>query len=191
MKNKSKSGRTYHHSLSPNSVETRSSSLPDEQLEDEVLEMNQAVKLKGRILTLPIIFLILGALMINSSGDFEMGDLEADTRSVKIDSSGDITLGVLNADTLEVDIDSSGNLDIAGGQVETQNITIDSSGSYTAQDLESAETEVRLNSSGSATIWVQDYLKANLSSSGDLSYRGSPSVDATTTGSGEVTQIGE
>lgn len=153
----------------------------------------------------------LDTIMINSSGDIEMGDLEADTLTVEIDSSGDVTLGMVNANkltvqidssgdvtlggvianTLDIDIDSSGNLDIAGGQVEAQNITIDSSGNYAAQDLESAEAEVRLTSNGSVTIWVQDYLRANLSSSGDLRYRGNPTVDATTTSSGNVTQIGE
>ena len=50
---------------------------------------------------------------------------------------------------------------------------------------------MRLNSTGSATIWVHDHLKANLSSSGDLRYLGNPTVDATTTSSGDVTQIGE
>jgi hypothetical protein len=69
-------------------------------------------------------------------------------------------------------------------------LCISSSGNYAAQDLESDEATVRLNSSGSATIWVQDNLKANLSSSGDLRYRGNPTVDATTS-SGDVTQIGE
>jgi hypothetical protein len=131
------------------------------------------------------------SINISSSGDLEMGDLEADTLTAKISSSGDVTMGVLNADTLDVDISSSGNLDIAGGQVKTQNVTISSSGKYTARDLASAEADVRLSSDGSATIWVSDYLKANLSSSGDLRYRGNPTVDATTTSSGDVTQIGE
>jgi hypothetical protein len=131
------------------------------------------------------------SINISSSGDLEMGDLEADSLTVRISSSGDVTMGVLDANTLEVDISSSGNLTIASGQVKTQNITISSSGNYTAQDLESDEAVVRLSSSGSATIWVQDYLKANLSSSGDLRYRGNPTVDATTTSSGDVIQIGE
>jgi hypothetical protein len=131
------------------------------------------------------------SINISSSGDLQMGDLEAEALTVKISSSGDVTMGVLNADTLEVDISSTGNLDIGGGQVKTQNITISSSGNYTAQDLASDEAEVRLNSSGSATIWVQDYLKAILSSSGDLRYRGNPTVDATTTSSGDIIQIGE
>jgi hypothetical protein len=131
------------------------------------------------------------SINISSSGDLEMGDLEADSLTVRISSSGDVTMGVLDANTLEVDISSSGNLTIASGQVKTQNITISSSGNYTAQDLESDEAVVRFSSSGSATIWVQDYLKANLSSSGDLRYRGNPTVDATTTSSGDVIQIGE
>jgi hypothetical protein len=128
---------------------------------------------------------------ISSSGDLEMGDLEADSLTVRISSSGDVTMGVLDANTLEVDISSSGNLTIASGQVKTQNITISSSGNYTAQDLESDEAVVRLSSSGSATIWVQDHLKANLSSSGDLRYRGNPTLDATTNSSGDVIQISE
>lgn len=48
---------------------------------------------------------------------------------------------------------------------------------------------MRLNSKGFATIWVRDYLKANLGSSGDLRYHGNPSADATTTFVGNVSQI--
>jgi hypothetical protein len=131
------------------------------------------------------------SITIASTGDLEMGDLEADTLTVKTSSSGDVTMGKLNADTLEVNISSTGDLDIAGGEVKTQQVTITSSGRYTAQDLASEEADVRLTSSGSATIWVQDNLKASLSSSGDLRYRGDPTVDATTTSSGDVTPIGE
>jgi hypothetical protein len=131
------------------------------------------------------------SITIDSSGDLEMGDLEADTLNVRISSSGDVRMGTLNASSLDVDINSSGSLDIAGGEVKTQDITISSSGRYTAQDMASDEAEVRLSSSGSATIWVRDRLRANLSSSGDLRYRGNPTVDATTNSSGDVIKIGE
>jgi hypothetical protein len=133
----------------------------------------------------------LEAIVITSSGDIQAPDLEAERFSITINSSGDLEMGMLNADTLEVDIGSSGDLDIAGGEVKTQNVIISSSGNYTAQDLESTEVEVRLNSSGSATIWVHDHLKAILSSSGDLRYRGDPTLDATTSSSGDVIQISE
>jgi hypothetical protein len=133
----------------------------------------------------------LDTIVITSSGDIQASDLEAGRFSITIDSSGNLEIGMLKADTLEVDIGSSGDLDIGGGQVEMQNVNINSSGNYRAQDLESTEAEVRLNSNGSATIWVHDYLRATLSSSGDLRYRGDPEVDATTSSSGDVIQIGE
>jgi len=128
---------------------------------------------------------------IHSSGNLEMGDLQAGTLTVNITSSGNVTMGTLNADTLEVDISSSGNLKIAGGEVGRQTITISSSGEYTAQDLQSTEADVRLSSSGSATIRVRDRLRANLSSSGEVRYAGSPTVDVTATSSGNVVPIGE
>ncbi len=131
------------------------------------------------------------SVIISSSGDLQMRDLEADILSVDINSSGDMIMGTLHANTLDVDINSSGHLNIAGGQVETQNVIISSSGDYDARDLESDEAEVRISSNGSATIRVNDHLKANLSSSGDLYYIGSPTVDVRTTSSGDVEQIGE
>jgi len=131
------------------------------------------------------------SINISSSGDLEIGDLEADTLTVKISSSGDVTLGELNADTLEIDIDSTGNLDITGGEVKSQDINISSTGKYAAEELVSDEADVRINSTGSVTIWVLDQLKANLGSSGDLRYRGNPTVDATTNSSGDVIHIGE
>ncbi len=131
------------------------------------------------------------SITIASTGNLEMGNLETETLTVKISSSGNVTIGVLNANTLEVDIGSTGNLDIAGGQIKTQNITINSSGKYTAEDLKSEEADVTLNSTGSATILVQDNLKAILKSTGDLSYRGDPIVDATTNSTGEIIRIRE
>lgn len=114
-----------------------------------------------------------------------------DLDTIVISSSGDIKIANLETDSLEVDINSSGSLDIAGGVVNSQDITISSSGSYTAQDLACNEAEVRINSSGSATIWVIDNLEVILNSSGDLRYRGNPTVNASTNSSGRVIQIDE
>jgi hypothetical protein len=133
----------------------------------------------------------LDTIQITSAGNIEAPDLVAEEFSLTISSAGDLKMGELNADTLEVDIGSTGNLDIAGGEVKSQNITIGSTGNYAAQDLASDEAEVRLRSTGSATIWVRDQLQANLSSSGDLRYRGDPTVDATTSSTGEVIPIGD
>ncbi len=131
------------------------------------------------------------SITVSSSGNLDMGGLVADRLTVVISSSGNVTMGELEADTLDVNLSSSGNLDISSGQVDLQNVTISSSGNYTAQNLESSEAEARLDSNGNATIWVRDHLKAVLNSSGNLRYRGDPTVDATTNSSGEVRKIGE
>lgn len=131
------------------------------------------------------------SIVVASSGDLIMGDLETDMLDVKISSSGTVTIGELTADAIDVDLSSSGDMNIAGGTVDTQEITINSSGRYTAEGLTSDRAEVRLNSSGSARIWVREQLTARLSSSGDLTYRGTPEVDATTSSSGNVIRTGE
>jgi hypothetical protein len=132
------------------------------------------------------------SIAMDGPGYLNMGELNADTVEVNVDSSGNLTIGELNADTLEVNIDSSGNVDISGGEVKTQNITINSGGSYIAPDLVSGEAEVLINSSGSVTIWVRETLTAVLTSTGDLNYRGNPTVDANTNLSlGKVNQISD
>lgn len=133
----------------------------------------------------------LDTIEISSAGNIEASDLAAEDFSIKISSTGDLSMGELNANSLEIDMSSTGKLDIAGGAVESQNIDISSTGSYSAEELASSEADVRLSSTGSATIWVSDNLKANLSSSGDLRYRGNPTVEATTSSTGDVIPIGE
>jgi hypothetical protein len=131
----------------------------------------------------------LESIEITSSGDIEAPNLEADEFVIKISSSGNLVMDELEANSLEVTLSSSGNLDIAGGEVSSQTIKISSSGNYNAEDLESEDAEVKLTSSGSASIWVKNSLTADLNSSGDLRYRGNPSVDSDISSSGEVIQI--
>ena len=126
-----------------------------------------------------------------SSGGVEIASLEADTLTAKLYSSGNVKIGRLNARALNAEISSAGNLYIGGGEVESQNVSLNSSGNYAAGDLLSSKAGIQLNSAGSATIRVIDSLKAILNSSGDLSYLGDPTVDATTRSSGKIIQIGQ
>ena len=129
------------------------------------------------------------SVSLSSSGDLRMGDLDAERVEFRLSSSGDLSLGNLRADSLDVRISSSGDLRITGGSVEKQTIEISSSGDYEAQDLESVQADARLSSSGNARIRASDYLRARLSSSGDLHYAGSPEVDRTEGSSGNVQPI--
>lgn len=133
----------------------------------------------------------LNSIVISSSGDVDVGDLQSESFSVKINSSGDISIGSLDCSSLRVEISSSGDLEILGGQVQQQDITISSSGEYSARDLQSVEAEVSITSSGTATIRVSDHLSGRLSSSGDIRYIGNPEVNVSTTSSGRTVQIND
>ena len=130
-------------------------------------------------------------IRLSSSGDLQMGDLDAQSLSVGISSSGRVVMGTLKASTLEVNMSSAGDLPIAGGRVDDQDVDISSSGDYVAESLASTNAKVRLTSSGSATIRVGETLQASLSSSGNLSYYGDPTVDVYTSSSGDVIRLGD
>ena len=119
----------------------------------------------------------------------EAGDLDADTIEARTGSSGDMTVGNVRAQDHDVRLSSSGNLTLAGGEVAKQTAVISGSGIHRGDDPESSEADVRLSSSGSATIRVIDYLRAHLSSTGELRYSGDPEVDKAESSSGDAERI--
>ena len=133
----------------------------------------------------------LDTIHVSSSGDIEAPALTATHFDVGISSSGSITIDSLQAETLRVEISSSGSLAILAGAVPEQDISISSSGAYDARNVESQEIDVRLSSSGSATVRVAGILKADLSSSGNVYYLGSPQLRVETSSSGKAIPAGD
>lgn len=133
----------------------------------------------------------LDALSTSSSGRIDAAALTASSLGVRISSGGDVNLEGLTGDKLDVAISSSGDLSIRGGKVKSQTVSLSSSGGYEAGDLRTEVAEVRISSSGSATIWVTNQLTADLGSSGNLRYYGTPQVTQKTSSSGKVIGLGE
>jgi len=133
----------------------------------------------------------LESIKVTSVGVVFAPALTADEFSVTIASTGKVSIPELTAEQLTVDISSTGNLDIDGGIVKYQDIKLSSSGNYNAEDLASEEAKVNISRTGSATIWVENTLSVKLNSTGDLYYRGDPTVDQTTNSTGNVNRITE
>jgi hypothetical protein len=133
----------------------------------------------------------LDRLSITSSGDIDAPALEGESFTAHSSSSGDMLIAGLTADNLIVEISSSGGIEIQDGQVGHQEVNISSSGNYEAGDLQSESAVIDLSSSGNATVWVTDRLDANLSSSGDVYYYGSPGISQTASSSGRVVDRGD
>jgi hypothetical protein len=131
----------------------------------------------------------IAALVMNSSGSFGAGRIDADGLRITINSSGSVSIGSLSARTLDVLINSSGSVTVAGS-VDGQSLRSNSSGEYRAADLASREASIVLQSSGQATVRVSERLDGRISSSGSVRYHGNPSkVSVSATSSGRLVKL--
>jgi Putative auto-transporter adhesin, head GIN domain len=92
----------------------------------------------------------------------------------------------LNAPSVDVDITGSGHADIVG---ETKNLDVQISGSGKARcyNLLSENTTVDVTGSGDADVYASVKLNAQVSGSGNISYKGAATqIKKDITGSGEV-----
>ncbi len=81
----------------------------------------------------------------------------------------------------------SGNLNLSG-KADEAIITLSGSGNVKTVDLQTQDAQVVISGSGNAYIAVADNLNVTGIGSGDVHYKGNPSVDITTIGSGKLIQ---
>jgi len=127
----------------------------------------------------------LKSLTGKNSGDVNITEVYTDSFSVRITGSGSVHIGKLYAQHLEIELTSSGNLTIDSGEAEEQLVKLSSSGEYNGKNVACKTAYVELTSSGDATLNVLEVLTADLSSSGNVYYLGSPKVvynDSSSTG---------
>lgn len=111
----------------------------------------------------------------------------ADQLSLDLSGSGRITLD-LEATALRSDLSGAGDI-VLMGTAQRQVVRISGSGDYQALDLIADDCGVSVSGSGQAEVYVNGRLEANLSGSGEVRYRGTPTaVHAEVSGSGEVTE---
>ncbi len=122
-------------------------------------------------------------IILSGSGriDFATNSNEIDLR---VNGSGDIVLDV-EGNSMDTDISGSGLVSVQG-EVNEQQLRVSGSGDYRAFDLLSREGDIRIQGSGSARVYVTEFLRANITGSGDIRYRGNPSLDVSVSGSGRV-----
>lgn len=128
----------------------------------------------------------LDKVVIAGSGDIkgEGAFPGLDNLELIIAGSGNMDFD-LDSKNLRLVISGSGNFDLSG-QSETLDIVVAGSGNIRAFDLETDRAEFQMAGSGGAKLSVANYLKATITGSGSVIYRGTPQTDIRITGSGEV-----
>lgn len=130
----------------------------------------------------------IDAVSMSGSGDI-VGKKTIKTSNFKtsMSGSGDITLDV-DTDSMTASMSGSGDMNLSGS---TRNFeaTISGSGDIKAYELEADTVEATVSGSADIKVTAKEMLKARVSGSGDISYRGNPKkVDTKTSGSGDISK---
>ena len=124
---------------------------------------------------------------MSGSGNVEAdGTLSGDKMAISISGSGDFDLDNIKYSDLSVGISGSGDVDLAGS-VESVDLTISGSGNLKAESLKAQKARCTVSGSGNISLNVSKELDATISGSGDISYSGKPaSVRTRVSGSGDI-----
>ncbi|MFY0644984.1 MAG: DUF2807 domain-containing protein [Bacteroidia bacterium] len=131
----------------------------------------------------------LSKVILSGSGDIEIGDFNnQEGLDVLIAGSGNIYLNSFNnATSLNSAINGSGNILFNKDfSVPHHNVSIYGSGEYKAYKVSSKNAKVTLSGSGNCFLNVNSFLDVKLHGSGNVHYRGTPKVNFSIDGSGQV-----
>ena len=127
-------------------------------------------------------------ISISGSGDvIAREEMDLDDLDISISGSGDIRIDSLRVNDISTSISGSGDVRLT--TLDTANyqyISISGSGEVSAFDAPVKESDIRISGSGGCKVHAIDRLNIKISGSGDVVYKGTPSITQTTSGSGTI-----
>jgi hypothetical protein len=106
--------------------------------------------------------------------------------TIDIAGSSDIgSIGAFRFDDILVNISGSGNINLTGS-AKKLNMRVSGSGDFNGFDMPIDTARLNITGSGSAQLNVSKILDVTISGSGDVIYKGDPSVSSNIKGSGRV-----
>ena len=136
------------------------------------------------IITIP--YESVNSVSLSGSGDvWNEGTISESNLNVSLSGSGDVVLNI-DSESVKGSISGSGYLTLKGKTVNLDaNVT--GSGDFHGFDLNSTNTDVSVTGSGDADVVCNGMLKARVTGSGDIEYRGNPTKEDTKViGSGSI-----
>jgi hypothetical protein len=131
---------------------------------------------------------VISEISISGSGRIEMPDtINVPTFKINISGSGKID-GNIECDNFSAKIGGSGNINISGNS-EDADINISGSGDFNGSEFKVKNYTINISGSGKADVFVEDFLTARISGSGDISFRGNAKFNFRSSGSGGLIRI--
>lgn len=130
----------------------------------------------------------INEIKINGFGSINSLEvIAAENLSLAIAGSGAINF-ILDVTELDLVLSGSGEANLKG-KADRQELTISGSGNIKAFDLQTKETKISIFGSGDVDVFAEEILNVVISGSGNVLYKGSPSVSQTIYGSGKVSSV--
>lgn len=129
----------------------------------------------------------ISAVRLSGSGDVVSKTTlkSSDSFRASIAGSGDVTL-TIEADNVRASISGSGDMNL-DGSAKTLDVSVSGSGDINAYDLEADNVEAQVSGSADLQVTANEMLRARVSGSGDITYKGNPGkVDTKSSGSGDI-----
>lgn len=114
-------------------------------------------------------------LKITGSGDIQAENLQYATISTSVEGSGDIDLKNVKATAIRAQVSGSGDIEMKG-KTQRATYTVNGSGDISADKLTAANVVATVAGSGDISCYASKQLDAKVSGSGDIEYKGKPSV---------------
>ena len=130
----------------------------------------------------------IDAVALSGSGDIVgKTTIKTDDFQTAMSGSGDITLAI-EASSIDASMSGSGDITLNGRTTDFE-ATISGSGDIKAYGLEADNVNATVSGSADIKVTANKMLKARVSGSGDISYRGNPDkVDTKASGSGDISK---
>lgn len=141
---------------------------------------------RNKTIKITIPFKDINSVSLAGSGDLWNEDKITTTNmKVALAGSGDVILNIETSIT-KANLAGSGDLTLKGTTNDLQ-VQVSGSGNIHGFDLKSINTEVTVAGSGDADVVCSGNLKARVSGSGDIRYKGNPKTeDSKVAGSGSI-----
>lgn len=130
----------------------------------------------------------ISSVSMSGSGDIVgKTKIKSDKFSTAMSGSGDITLDI-DSRTISASMSGSGDITLSG-TTKDFDATVSGSGDIEAYNLEADNVSATVSGSADIQVTAKKSIKARVSGSGDISYRGNPEkVDTKTSGSGDISK---
>lgn len=138
------------------------------------VSMSNDVQIYGKSrLTVLVTAPTLTEVSISGSGDIDVRNLNVDSFTASVTGSGDIELNNLTTKNASLRVSGSGDIEVRGTANKAA-ITINGSGDVDAEHFIVRELDAVVSGSGDIECYAEELLNATVSGSGEISYRGNP-----------------